>query len=312
MNKKNRIILILAWSLLIFLLLSLPIDVNTRQTYLKNADKIFHTFIFGLLAIFIYYLFNYYIIRGRAGIIEVLFADFLICFTIIYLGEFMQIFIPYRTASLGDGIAGIVGVVIGLIAADLIFRYGKHRLLLQICCAGCGIYAAQELRKKYRVILFFYNPNIYPKEEYDKRLAETKKIAKQFKLKLVEEGYAHENWLKEARGLEIEPEGGQRCLKCYRNRLEKTALEAKKVGVTYFTTTLTLSPHKDSEAINKIGQEVGKEHDLIYVAEYFDKNDCYQKSCELSKKYNLYRQNYCGCEFSVKNREKLPKGGALI
>ncbi|NCD00538.1 hypothetical protein EOL94_00345 [bacterium] len=180
-------------------------------------------------------------------------------------------------------------------------KKNKPKLLLHICCAVCGAYVSSEvLNKDYEVILFYYNPNIYSKEEYEKRLIEVKKVADEFNLKYINLDYDHEKWLEMVKGLELEPEKGKRCLVCYKDRLEKTAKEAKNRGIKYFATTLTMSTLKDAEIINKIGKEVSKDFNVEYRGENFKKNNGCQKSYALAKKLKLYHQNYCGCEFSLR------------
>jgi predicted adenine nucleotide alpha hydrolase (AANH) superfamily ATPase len=179
---------------------------------------------------------------------------------------------------------------------DLLLR--KNKLLLHICCAGCGAYVSRRLSKDYDVGLYFYNPNIFPSQEFDLRQSETEKIAKKYGLKIYIEKYNHSEWLLKVKGRESEPERGLRCQICYRDRLEKTALKAKSSGYKFFTTTLTVSPHKTAAAIIEIGRELAILHNLIFLEEDFKKKDGFKESVELSKKLKLYRQENCGCEFS--------------
>jgi predicted adenine nucleotide alpha hydrolase (AANH) superfamily ATPase len=174
----------------------------------------------------------------------------------------------------------------------------RPKLLLHICCAGCGVYVSQLLKQVYEVRLFFYNPNIWPKTEYDKRLAEAEKVAKAFSLQLIKGEYGHDRWLEAVRGCESDPEGGKRCLICYRYRLERAAKLARELACQYFSTTLTVSPHKDVLAINKIGRELAASFGIEFLAKDFKKQNGFKKSSILSRQLGLYRQNYCGCEFS--------------
>lgn len=174
----------------------------------------------------------------------------------------------------------------------------KPKLLLHICCVGCGVYASRILKQDYEVRLFFYNPNIWPKEEYEKRLAEAEKIAEQFNLELIKGEYEHDKWLDAVKGHESDPEKGQRCLICYKFRLEAAAVMAKKLNCAYLTTTLTASPHKNALAINQIGEQAAKQSSLKFLSQDFKKHDGFKKSSLLSRELGLYRQNYCGCEFS--------------
>ncbi len=173
-----------------------------------------------------------------------------------------------------------------------------EKLLLHICCVGCGVYVSEKLRNNYQVILFFYNPNIWPAEEYEKRLAEAEKIALKYSLELVKGDYDHEKWLEAVRGHEADQERGKRCLICYQFRLEAAAVMAKKLNCEYLTTTLTTSPHKNTAAINETGDRAAARFGIKFLAEDFKKCDGFKKSSALSRELGLYRQNYCGCEFS--------------
>jgi predicted adenine nucleotide alpha hydrolase (AANH) superfamily ATPase len=174
----------------------------------------------------------------------------------------------------------------------------QPKILLHICCVGCGVYASQLLMQDYEVILFFYNPNIWPEEEYKIRLAEAEKIAEKYNLKLIIGDYDHNKWLEAVRGHETDKERGERCLICYKFRLEAAAVMAKKLDCEYLTTTLTTSPHKNALAINGIGEQAAEQFGLKFLNKDFKKQDGFKKSAALSKELNLYRQNYCGCEFS--------------
>ena len=176
----------------------------------------------------------------------------------------------------------------------------KPELLLHICCAGCGIYASQLLQQDYEVVLFFYNPNIWPEEEYKRRMAEAEKIAKQYNLKLIKGEYEHAKWLEAARGHESDPERGERCLICYKFRLDAAAAMAKRLNCEYLTTTLTASPHKNALAINQIGERTAARNGLKFLNQDFKKHDGFKKSSVLSHQLGLYRQNYCGCEYSIR------------
>jgi epoxyqueuosine reductase len=182
------------------------------------------------------------------------------------------------------------------------------KLLLHSCCAPCSSYVLEYLSQYFSITVFFYNPNIHPKEEYDRRLNDQKKFLKQFpvenKINFIEGKYEPDVFFKEVKGLENEPEGGKRCLKCFYLRLDKTAKKAQELKIPYFTTTLTISPHKNAVAINQIGNEIANKYQLNYLFSDFKKRDGFKRSIILSKQYGLYRQNYCGCIFSkVQNRE---------
>jgi len=176
----------------------------------------------------------------------------------------------------------------------------EKKLLLHVCCAPCSTYAAEKLLTNYEVGGFFYNPNLYPADEHNKRREEATNYFKNIGREVFySENYEHDQWLEYIWGLESEPEGGKRCLKCYFFRLEKTAQYAKKHKFDFFATTLTTSPYKKADLINKIGEELAKKYRLNFLNEDFKKQDGYLRSIELSKRHNLYRQNYCGCEFSL-------------
>ena len=181
------------------------------------------------------------------------------------------------------------------------------KLLLHICCAPCSTEVIERLSTGYRVTGFFYNPNIHPKREHEKRRMELLGFSKSQGFRVLQGGYDLKEWFELVRGLEKEPEGGMRCEVCFRMRLEKAAKTAKELGFDAFTTTLTISPHKDSEAINRIGAELEERYGVGFLAADFKKKDGFKKSVELSKKHGLHRQSYCGCVFS--NLEKRRQAG---
>ena len=172
------------------------------------------------------------------------------------------------------------------------------KMLLHSCCGPCSTQVIEVLKNDYQLTIYYYNPNIDTEEEYLHRLSEEKRYCKEVGIEVVEDGYDANEFLVAVKGLEKEREGGARCPVCFKLRLKKTAEKAKKVGFDCFGTTLTVSPHKNAEIINAIGLEVGKEKGIEFIEGNYKKQDGYKKSIELSKKYNLYRQNYCGCSFS--------------
>ncbi len=177
------------------------------------------------------------------------------------------------------------------------------KLLLHSCCGPCSTQVIEELIGKYDLTIFYYNPNIFPFEEYQKRLAEQKRYAKLKGVKVIEGDYDEEGFLKLAKGLENEKEGGSRCKLCFQIRLSKTAQVAKKLGFDMFATTLSVSPYKNTLLINEVGTEISKKEEIEFLPENFKKKDGYLKSIQLSKQFGLYRQNYCGCRFSKKERD---------
>ncbi|PWL44317.1 epoxyqueuosine reductase QueH [Christensenella sp. MSJ-20] len=174
----------------------------------------------------------------------------------------------------------------------------RPRLLLHSCCAPCSSYVLEYLAPYFRLELFYYNPNIAPEQEYQKRLWEQKKLAERLQIPVLEEAYRPQDFYDMARGMEDAPEGGIRCKACYRLRLRKTAQLARERGVDYFCTTLSISPLKDAQAINVIGREEGEQAGVRWLPSDFKKRGGYQRSIELAREYGLYRQNYCGCLFS--------------
>ena len=178
------------------------------------------------------------------------------------------------------------------------------RLLLHACCAPCSSSCIERLSKYFRITIFYYNPNITNEEEYKKRLEEVRKFIKRFKteneVEVIGGRYDPNEFFEIAKGLENEPERGARCYKCYNLRLEESAKYASENNYDYFATTLTLSPYKKSDWINKIGEELDKKYKSKYLYSDFKKKNGYKRSIELSKEYGLYRQNYCGCIYSIK------------
>ncbi|MCR5544937.1 MAG: epoxyqueuosine reductase QueH [Lachnospiraceae bacterium] len=182
-------------------------------------------------------------------------------------------------------------------------------LLLHSCCAPCSSYCIETLSEYFHVTVFYYNPNIYPDEEYFHRVKEQENFIKRFAakhpVKFIEGDFEKDRFYAEvAKGLEHEPERGKRCLKCYDLRLRETAKRAKLEGMDYFCTTLSISPMKDSQVLNQIGEEIGKEIGIPYLPSDFKKKNGYLRSCEISKEYDMYRQDYCGCVFSLREREE--------
>jgi len=174
----------------------------------------------------------------------------------------------------------------------------KPRLLLHTCCAPCVTVPVERLQHDYELSCFFYNPNIHLKDEYLKRLNEVIRLTKELGLKIIIPDYDVAPWFELVKGLEDEPEGGKRCSVCFEMRLQETGRYAKEHNFDVFTTTLTISPHKNAVLINKIGTEIGEQYQIAFLEANFKKQDGYRRSIELSKKHNLYRQNYCGCIFS--------------
>ena len=176
----------------------------------------------------------------------------------------------------------------------------KKRLLLHSCCGPCSTVVIERLMPLYDVTLFFYNPNIYPFEEYEKRKNEQKKVCENLGIGFVEGKYNDEEYYTFVNGLENEREGGARCTKCFEFRLKETAQFAKENNFDLFTTTLSVSPHKNSLIINQVGSDISQKLNIYFLQESFKKKDGYKRSIELSKEFDLYRQNYCGCKYSLR------------
>lgn len=188
----------------------------------------------------------------------------------------------------------------------------KPTLLLHSCCAPCSSYVLEYLSPYFKITVLYYNPNIFPEEEYIHRINEEKRFIKEFSEKnglpegyisFAEIGWESEKFYEAVKGYENIPEGGERCFKCYRLRLEAAAEYAKEHGFDYFTTTLTISPMKNAEKLNEIGEELSGTYNVSFLPSDFKKKGGFLRSTELSREYGLYRQDYCGCVFSQKERD---------
>lgn len=211
------------------------------------------------------------------------------------------------------------------IELDKIMKNPENRgksLFLHSCCAPCSSYVLEYLRSFFRITVFYYNPNITADEEYAKRVIEQKRLiselnaqtdtdmqgkedgdAPAFKIEIVEGDYDKQLFFDRVKGLEKCKEGGERCFACYELRLAETAKQARVREKDYFTTTLTISPLKNAAKLNEIGERLASEHDVAWLPSDFKKKGGYQRSIELSKEHDLYRQNYCGCIYSKMERE---------
>lgn len=178
-------------------------------------------------------------------------------------------------------------------------------LLIHSCCAPCSSYVLEYLSNYFKITVLYYNPNIFPKEEYAYRISEQEKLINampvKHKVEFISTDYEPEKFYSVTKGLENEPEGGKRCYECFKLRLSYAAELAKRLNFDYFNTTLSISPLKDSHILNTLGAEIGKQFGVNYLLSDFKKKNGYKRSVELSKEYNLYRQNYCGCVYSKNN-----------
>lgn len=180
-------------------------------------------------------------------------------------------------------------------------------LLLHSCCAPCSSYVLEYLANHFKITIYYYNPNIYPHQEFNKRLSEQKRLVtlmkKKYPIQLIEGDYEVEAYEEAIKGYENLDEGSERCFKCYELRLKKTAEFAQKLHFDYFGTTLTVSPYKNAYKINEIGEIIESNTGQRFLLSDFKKNEGYKQSIALSKKYELYRQDYCGCRFSLQKQK---------
>ena len=182
----------------------------------------------------------------------------------------------------------------------------KPKLLLHSCCAPCSSYVLEYLSKHFDITVLYYNPNIYPEKEYFFRENEQERFINEVfsnDVKFKKEEYNPDEFYTAVKGLEGIKEGGERCFKCYLLRLEKTAQVAKENNFDFFTTTLSISPYKNAEKLNEIGEALSGKYGVKYLVSDFKKKNGYKRSTELSREYNIYRQDYCGCVFSKAERE---------
>ena len=182
-------------------------------------------------------------------------------------------------------------------------------LLLHACCAPCSSYCLEYLSQYFNIIVYYFNPNISVKEEYEYRLNEEKRLISlmEFKnpVKIIEGVYNPKDFFSAVKGLEKEPEGGKRCVECFKLRLEASAKTAKEIGADYFATTLTISPLKNAYALNEIGAQFADKYGVNWLYSDFKKREGYKRSIQLSREYDLYRQNYCCCVFSKANESNI-------
>jgi len=308
--------LALAWATFIFAILERPMPVVESDVKgYTVSDKFVHIFLFGFLLWLVLNAIKEWPqhkhplksgFRGASGGRISRLAYILsvaLVFGFAYLCEYLQRFVPTRTSSLTDLSFGALGIILSL----WLYKYwqnkkfvstGKPKLLVHLCCGPCGSALSQELKKDYDVSLFFANSNLDTSKEFAKRAENAEKVAKEYGLPLITEDYDHKEWLDLVRGLEDEPERGGRCLKCYEYRLKQTADKAEELGFDYFTTSLSVSPYKDGQAIIHMGRSLGAKIKPKFLDRHFGSRDGFKKSVAKAKELGLYRQKYCGCEFS--------------
>ncbi|NMB09903.1 MAG: epoxyqueuosine reductase QueH [Tissierellia bacterium] len=187
----------------------------------------------------------------------------------------------------------------------------KYKLLLHSCCGPCSSYVLEYLSEYFNIVVFYYNPNIYPEEEYFRRLKEQEDVINQIdsknKIELISGEFETKKFYDAIKGLEKLGEGTQRCFECYSLRMREAAVLGEKINADFFTTTLSISPYKNAEKINEIGSNLEKEYNIRHLPSDFKKKGGYQRSIVFSKEHNLYRQDYCGCVFSQREAEKRRK-----
>lgn len=191
----------------------------------------------------------------------------------------------------------------------------RPSLLIHSCCAPCSSYVLTYLRQYFYITVLYFNPNIYPAEEFDRRAAEQKRLIEALnglpgdnaEIRFVRGEYDPQVFFDMAKGLETVPEGGERCFKCYELRLREAAEYARNGGYDYFTTTLSISPLKNAEKLNEIGERLADEYGTAHLPSDFKKRNGYKISCELSREYGLYRQDYCGCVYSQRERNEVDR-----
>lgn len=303
MRKRLYLFILVCWLASIFTLLLTPLppppEVIRRITY---YDKAAHLVFFGVLTYLLIAIglrlksFKFIFLASAAVVISSLFD---------LLSEYLQSFVPGREPSWLDFSAGVLGMLLACPVAYALHHSPKKRLILHVCCAPCATAVREILADGYKLEFFFYNPNIYPEEEYQKRFKEVKKLAKRFGTKVREGAYAYNDWKEAMAGYENEPEGGLRCELCFRKRLQEAARLAKKTKSHVFATTLSISPHKKTLIVNRVGERLGRLSGVLFLNRDFKDENGFERSIELSEELGLYRQKYCGCEFSIRKRIKI-------
>ena len=293
-NFYFKLAVALVWLGTVWLLLetSLP-SLALPGADIPNLDKLVHLAMFGVLTLLLWRLFKMFIHRRWLRLVLPALASML------YAGatEYFQQFVPTRNLSIADLLAGWIGVALAL---ALIYwqRERKPSLLVHLCCGPCAAGVMRALKRQYFPALLFANSNIDTPEEYAARYRAAKQLADFYGIPLIKSRYGHDDWLALIKGHESAPEKGSRCLLCYRYRMAETAATACKFSFDYFATSLTTSPYKNREAIMSIGQELEQEYSVKFLDANFGAGSGYQDSIKASKELGLYRQKYCGCEFS--------------
>jgi predicted adenine nucleotide alpha hydrolase (AANH) superfamily ATPase/VanZ family protein len=299
MKKYLILFVLICWLAGVLTLLWYPsVYVPQAVTRITFYDKFAHLAFFGVMT---YLLISFGLAFDKFKFRHLAIIAFTVVTLINVTGEFVQGYIPGRDPSYFDFFAGLIGTLLAIPITYMLFHSPRKKIILHICCAPCATAVAEVLQAGYKLEFYFFNPNINPKSEYDKRLDEVKKLAGQFGVKLKIGDYNHENWLKAISGHEQDLEGGARCELCFAYRLKSAAELAGQKNIPLFGTTLTISPHKNSYQVNKIGSVIANDIGQKFLNQDFKENNCWQRSLILSKKFGFYRQKYCGCEFSSLN-----------
>lgn len=315
MRKKlhNLILLakicqVAAWLGLIMVLMIEPLPVvESGPQNLTVLDKLLHLFLFGVLSWLLLAVWQ----EWRAKVTKQnCIAVAVVAVSLAGFMEYWQHFIPGRNAAWLDLISGFVGSVTAVV---IFWRYRlreqqlkiKHKpgLLLHLCCGPCGAQISEDLQKDYAVTLLFANSNLDSLKEYKKRLLAAKILAKRHGLPLIVEAYKHDEWSLLIKGLEDEPERGKRCLLCYRYRLAQTAAKCRDLGLDYYASSLAVSPYKNVQAVINIGRALSLKSGPKFLDKNFNANDGFRQSVAAAKRLGLYRQKYCGCEFSRRDKK---------
>ncbi|HTX86698.1 MAG TPA: epoxyqueuosine reductase QueH [Candidatus Nanoarchaeia archaeon] len=302
MRKRLYLFILICWLAGVLTLLWYPmLGVPRMISRITWYDKAAHLVFFGVM---MYLFLAIGIAWQKFKFRSVALFSFFVVTLIDLLGEYVQSFIPGRIPSYLDFLAGLIGILAAIPLAYMIHHSPRKKILLHVCCAPCASAVAEILDRGHKLELYFFNPNIHPRSEYDKRLAEVKKLAGYFGVKLRIGEYNREAWLDAVGGREADPEGGRRCEICFQHRLQATADLASRKNIGLFGTSLTISPHKNSYQVNRVGSNIADLTGVNFLAEDFKENNGWQRSLVLSKKFGFYRQKYCGCEFSAPNAKR--------
>jgi epoxyqueuosine reductase len=296
-TKRDLLIFILlCWMAAVLALLWFPsVYVPHAVNRLTFYDKAAHLAFFGVMA---YLFIAVGLTWDRLKFRHVAVFSFSVVTAINIIGEYVQGFIPGRDPSYLDFFTGLLGAILAIPIAYMLNHSPRKKILLHVCCAPCATAVTEILDAGYKLELFFFNPNIHPRSEYQKRLDEVKKLAAALGVKLRIGKYNHDDWLSAIKGHEESPEGGSRCELCFAHRLQEAADLSSRHNIPLYGTTLTISPHKNSYLVNKTGLTVSEATGQPFLAEDFKENNGWLRSLILSKKFGFYRQKYCGCEFS--------------